>query len=106
MVSVHRNSICSDLSGNRYLVEISIEDSDDKSKYPEGVKAVFRLIRLDVDSNGETELVLLIDNHAPQGFHSHDKLPDNHDFRNPLYINHWKEAWGIFQTKCREVLQT
>lgn len=76
-----------------------------EDKYPEGVKAVFKMIRLDVGEENETELVILIDNHKPIGFHSHDGLPENHDFRKPLHVTDWKVAWSIFQAKYREILK-
>ncbi len=49
-------------------MEISIENSDDSKKYPEGVKAVFKLIRLDINEEGRTALTVLIDNHPPMVF--------------------------------------
>ncbi len=102
---IKKSSITTGKDGFRYKIDVSIEDHEDADKYPEGVKAVFKLIRLDKNVDGETELVVLIDNHKPLGFHSHDKLPENHDYREPLHLTDWNEAWSIFQAKCREILK-
>lgn len=90
--------------GFRYKIEISVETHEDTDRYPEGVKAVFKMIRLDVGEENKTELVVLVDNHRPFGFHSHDELPENHDDRTELHIDNYKEAWTIFQGKCKEIL--
>lgn len=104
-MKIEKSSVTTGRDGLSYKVEIFVESHSDQEKYPEGVKAVFKLIRLDVNEENETELMVLIDNHKPLGFHSHDKLPENHDFREPLYINDWREAWEIFQSKCQEILK-
>lgn len=105
MNPIKKSSITIGKDGFRYKIDVSIEDHEDADKYPEGVKAVFKLIRLDINDEGETELVVLIDNHKPFGFHSHDKLPENHDYREPLHLTDWNKAWSIFQAKCREILK-
>lgn len=105
MSPIKKSSITVGKDGYRYKIEVSIEDHEDLDMYPEGVKAVFKLTHLDINGEGETELVVLIDNHKPFGFHSHDKLPEDHDFRGPLHLDDWSEAWKIFQTKCREILK-
>lgn len=104
-MKIERSSITTGSDGFRYKVEVFVEDHADTNKYPEGVKAIFKMIRLDVGKENETELVVLIDNHRPFGFHYHDKLPRNHNFRQPLHIVDWKVAWDIFQTKCQEILR-
>ena len=96
MLPIHRVSICSDEQGNQYRMEISIENSDDSKKYPEGVKAIFKLIRLDINEEGRPELAVLIDNHTPYGFHHHDKLPNDPDSRKSLHFDSWQEAWDIW----------
>lgn len=105
MSSIKRSSLTVGGDGFKYKIEISIEEHKDRDKYPEGVKATFKLIRLDINEENETELVVLIDNHKPFGFHSHDKLPQNHDFREVLHVDNWREAWKIFQAKCQEILR-
>ena len=105
MNPIKKSSITTGKDGFRYKIDVSIEDHEDTDKYPKGVKAVFKLIRLDINDEGETELVVLIDNHKPFGFHSHDKLPENHDYREPLHLDDYNLAWSIFQAKCREILK-
>lgn len=55
----------------KYRVELKVFEIESDSKYPEGVKARFVLIDLI-----EKKPVLLIDNHAPFGFHKHEGLLD------------------------------
>lgn len=85
-----------------FLVEIDVHRTTNLEMFAEGVSATFRLLR--VNSNGEKDLVYLIDNHAPFGFHEHDNLPDNHDSRVLINTNSWQEAWIKFQEKCREII--
>lgn len=105
MNPIKKSSITIGKDGFRYKIDVSIGDHEDVDKYPEGVKAVFKLIRLDINDEGETELVVLIDNHKSFGFHSHNKLPENHAYREPLQLDDWNKAWSIFQAKCWEILK-
>lgn len=63
MSPIKKSSITNGKDSFRYKIDVSIEDHDDVDKYPEGVKAVFKLIRLDINGDCETELMVLIDNH-------------------------------------------
>jgi len=58
-----------------------------------------------INESGEKELLYLIDNHAPYGFHEHDKLPSLHDSRINIHVKNWQEAWDKFQVKCRELTE-
>lgn len=102
---INRSSNCSDKKKQFYRWEVSVEKSHDLPLYPEGVKAVFRLIRVNADGLGGNELVILIDNHHPYGFHEHDKLPNDHNSRAVLNVTSWKDALDIFQQKCRRILK-
>ncbi len=102
---IDRSSITTGKDGHRYKTSVFIEEHQDADKYPEGVKAIFRLIRLDVNDENESELVVLVDNHKPFGFHSHDALPENHGYRVQLHLDDWREAWKVFQVKCQEILK-
>lgn len=104
-MDINKSSITTGADGCRYKIEVYIKDHDDAAMYPEGVKAVFKMIRLDVNEDNESELLVLIDNHQPLGFHSHAKLPENHDYRQRLYTSDWREAWSMFQEKYREILK-
>ena len=88
--------------GETYKVTVSVEQTDDKKKFPpEGVKSVFRVFRL--KSDGNKELVILIDNHEPFGFHEHDKLPEEHDSRKQICADDWKDAWKEFEERMKEL---
>ncbi len=105
MKPIKKTSIAKSKNGELYKIDISIEETADLDMFPEGVKAVFRLLKQDADENNRTQLHVLIDNHKPYGFHSHDELPENHGFREPLHVMDWKKAWDIFQIKCKEILR-
>lgn len=71
-----------DRKSRECVVEIKIEQTLDFSKYPpDGVKCIFRFLREMATTDNKYELMFLIDNHAPFGFHMHDKLPRIHDSR-------------------------
>jgi len=92
--------------GRTCRVEVLIEQTSDFIKYPpEGKKCTFRLLRETGFLDDEFELVMLIDNHAPYGFHYHDKLPHHHDSRVKLMVFSWREAWIIFDQKVKELLK-
>jgi hypothetical protein len=88
------------LNGNLYFVEIEIFESENLGVFSEGVNATFKLFK--IDENGERQIIYLIDNHIPYGFHEHDRLPGNHESRSPIHVKSWQEAWVKFQEKCRE----
>lgn len=88
--------------GESYAVDVSIEQTTDKIKYPpSGVKSVFRVFK--IDSDGERELLILIDNHEPFGFHEHDKLPHKHDSRIEIHTDDWQGAWSVFEKRIKEI---
>ena len=94
-----------DQQGLFYLVEISIVQTDDVEKYaPDGVKGVFKIFRESGDSINAFELILLIDNHKPLGFHIHNELPQNHESRKKLYVENWQDTWLIFSQKIKEIV--
>ncbi|WP_417336279.1 hypothetical protein [Halobacteriovorax marinus] len=86
-----------------YRIYVDIQITENRKLYPPfGLKAVFKAIRLNSSSRNK-EIVILIDNHIPYGFHEHDKLPRIHDSRKILTEQNWQEAWGIFQKKIKEL---
>lgn len=101
MAIVDINSRHQDAKNRLYKIRIYVAVTDDLKKYPEGFKAIFRLFRL--NSEGSEELVILFDNHEPFGLHEHDKLPNEHDSRKSLMTDDWREAWSIFQERCKEI---
>jgi hypothetical protein len=94
-----------DRTGRSYLVDIQILQSDDFTKYrPDGVKCVFRVLREMAFNKNKFELVLLVDNHDPFGFHSHPDLPEVHEKRVELDVRNWKEAWILFDIMVKELI--
>jgi hypothetical protein len=89
-------------NGNSFRVEVSVNEAINLDKYPEGVKAVFRMLKILDD--GEEVLMALVDNHKPFGFHYHDRLPDIHKSREAIHTDSWKDAWVKFQEICKEIL--
>ena len=88
---------------NEYSVDIEVFQTENLVMFPEGVSGTFRLFK--INESGEKELLYLIDNHAPYGFHEHDKLPSLHDSRINIHVKNWQEAWDKFQVKCRELTE-
>jgi hypothetical protein len=76
---------------NRFIVEMKVRQVTRDLKYPEGIKVNMSLV--------DTErscLRLLVDNHAPFGFHIHHRLPENHSHREPLRVSNFEEAADYF----------
>jgi hypothetical protein len=88
-------------NGHEYQIVIEVSESRNLDKYPEGVQSNFRMLKI---KEGSVELVALIDNHKPYGFHYHDKLPEQHDSRVQIHTDSWQEAWVKFQEICKEIL--
>lgn len=86
-----------DANGDGYLVEVSVEETNDSVSYPpDGIKSVYKVFKL--NGEGEKELVILIDNHEPFGFHEHTDLP-NKEPREEIHTSDWMEAWSIFEER-------
>ena len=82
----------------RYRAELKAFEVEISRKYPEGVKVSFALI--DVIQKVPR---LLIDNHAPFGFHVHEELPSNKDSRRRLKTNDYLEALDEFWRLAKEI---
>ena len=78
--------------------------ADPKIYKPDGKKCVFRFIREQNVDGEDFEIVFLIDNHEPFGFHEHPKLPEEHDVREIIHASEWSQAWDIFDARTRELL--
>jgi hypothetical protein len=100
-----RSRVVTTKSNDLFVIEVSIEQTEDFDKYPpDGIKATFRILK---SSGGveENELVVLIDNHRPFNYHEHDKLPEEHNSRKRIEANNWQEAWQLFDLKVKEVIK-
>lgn len=103
---IHRQRVMVDAQGRVCKVDVIIEQTADTAMYPpDGKKCVFRIVREKVAGDEDFELVLLIDNHEPFGYHHHDKLPEIHGSREPIHTSSWEEAWKIFDEKMKELLK-
>ena len=93
-----------DKKGKICKIEIMIETADPKIYKPDGKKCVFRFIREKNVNEEDFEIIFLIDNHEPFGFHEHQKLPDVHDAREIIHATEWSQAWYIFDARVKELL--
>ena len=84
----------------RYRVELKVFEVNPSYKYPEGVKARFVLVDL---LNKVPRLV--VDNHAPFGFHVHANLPEERDSRLLLDTSDYLEALDKFRNLVKEILR-
>jgi hypothetical protein len=83
----------------RYRVELKVFEVKVSEKYPEGFKARFALIDT-VDKAPR----LLIDNHAPFGFHIHTQLPKDKNSRTLLETTDYTKALDKFWELTQEIL--
>ena len=84
----------------RYRVIAKVYDvGSDNKKHPEGVKAKFVLI--DLERNVPR---LLVDNHAPFGFHLHATLPEDKSTRIRLETEDFSEAYDEFLKEVERVI--
>ncbi len=94
-----------DRQGRNCVVAISIEQTLDKLIYPpNGIKSVFKVIREKNAGTEDYEIVYLIDNHEPFGFHEHPKLAADRENRKTVHASSWDEAWVLFEKKIEEIL--
>ncbi len=102
---IKRRWIEVDKLGRSCIVDISIDQTADHKMYPpNGIKSVFKVMREKNVGTEYFEIVYLIDNHEPYGFHEHPKLPADHDIRKMVHASSWYEAWEIFDKKIEEIL--
>ncbi|MEK6627689.1 MAG: hypothetical protein AABY53_03615 [Bdellovibrionota bacterium] len=83
----------------RYRVELKVFEVSLNQKYPEGVKA--RFILIDVLNKVPR---LIVDNHAPFGFHVHANLPKEKNKRLRLETSNYLEALLKFWDLVKEIL--
>lgn len=75
----------------RFRVELKVFEVGQSKKFPSGIKVSFALI--DVIERAPR---LLIDNHAPFGFHVHSELPKRPKIRRELKMDDYREALDEF----------
>lgn len=84
----------------KYRVELKVLEVEPSNKHPEGIKVSFALIDA---IKGVPRL--LIDNHAPFGFHVHTELPGNKDSRRNLPTKDYTEALDEFWGLVKEITE-
>ena len=82
----------------RYRVELKVFEVDPSDKFPDGIKVSFALI--DVIQKVPR---LLVDNHAPFGFHVHEELPGKSDSRRKLNTKDYMQALDEFWRLAKEI---
>ena len=89
------------LNEGLFVVEVKVFEVPKSKRYPEGVK--LKCVLID-EEMGKPRI--LLDNHAPHGFHLHTRLPEDHDFRVSLDISDYEEAIKIFFQEVRKVVSS
>lgn len=83
-----------------FRVEIKVYEVEPTEKYPEGIKARFVLIDIEINVAR-----LLVDNHAPYGFHIHTGLPENKTIRVVLSAKDFYEAFEEFISEAERIVK-
>lgn len=84
----------------RFRAEVRLWKVPSGEKFPDGLKAKFVLIDMK-----EKCARVLIDNHAPFGFHLHAGLPENKSIRKALNVVDFYEAYDIFLEEVEGVIE-
>lgn len=87
------------LGDGRYRAIVKVYKVTSSVKFPDGIKAKFVLIDV---YKGVPRLV--VDNHAPFGFHLHGELPSKKHKREPLQTTDYKEARELFLKEVRRII--
>ena len=85
---------------SRYSVVVKVLKVPSNKKHPDGIKARFLLL-----DNEAGKARLLIDNHAPFGYHVHTELPENHEARIPLDASDYRVALNFFWKEVERILR-
>ena len=85
----------------RYKVIAKVYDVGTSKKHPEGVKAKFVLLALEANVPR-----LLVDNHAPFGFHMHTTLPEDETNRVEMKVTDFNEAYDEFLQEVERVVES
>ena len=86
--------------GRRYRVEQTVFKVDPNKRYPDGMIVKFVLI-----DDHRNMPVLLLDNHAPFGFHIHAQLPEQKHVRTKLDMKNYVDALIEFERLVDEVVK-
>lgn len=81
----------------KFIAKMKIQKVPPNENRPDGYKVNFILLNRDDFSQ-----VLLVDNHAPLGYHMHPD-PDDPKKRVPLNVSSPFEALEVFEEKVKEI---
>ena len=84
----------------RHRVELKVFEVEPSERFPDGIKVGFALLDI-IDKVPR----LLVDNHAPFGFHVHTELPKNKQARKPLATKDYQEALDAFWRLVKELVE-
>jgi hypothetical protein len=88
------------MATEKFRIDLKVYEIEANKKHPEGVKVRFILI------DEERKLPrLLVDNHAPFGFHMHTQLPDDKDVRIKLPVGTHEEALQEFLKEVERIIR-
>lgn len=84
-------------SGN-FEGHIRIYKIPKSAKFPEGLKVSFSLVEIETG-----RLMVLLDNHAPFGYHLHTRLPEDKNFRVSINARTVQEALNTFYDEVDKI---
>lgn len=85
---------------DKFRVEVKVYEVKITTKYPNGIKAKFVLIDME-----RCVARLLVDNHAPYGFHIHSKLPKDKTARTTLQVDNFFDAFDEFLKEAERIVE-
>ena len=88
------------IGDGRYCVLLKVLEVKRSRKFPGEIKVRFVMIDLLIGKP-----ILIVDNHAPYGFHSHTRLPDCKQTREALAVSNYQEALEYFLQNIREIIR-
>jgi len=83
-----------------FRIEVNVYEVQSTEKFPEGIKARFVLI-----DTARNLARLLVDNHAPFGFHIHTGLPEDKTTRVALNAKDFFEAFEEFISEAERIVK-
>ena len=81
-----------------YIAQMKIQTVRPNENRPDGFKVNFILLRIK-----DTKRILLVDNHAPFGYHMHDN-PDVPEERKKMDVNDPYAALDLFIQRAKEII--
>ncbi len=86
------------LDNDKFEAHIKVYELTKSLKFPDGYKVKCALVERETGT-----LRLLLDNHAPFGYHLHTKLPEDKNFRLSVNVKTYNEAISLFFKLARKV---